>query len=156
MELKAMVGRKPRRAHDCTIAPSFLAPGSSLAPKGLKDSAQGFNPGFEVRVGKALKVASDWMRTDDWAARHPGRTRSGATREAVLQKCLVRIAARDRDVGDAFRAHRFPTVSPGLKLWAKSYRPFGAENALRVDNIGSVGRHPSLSLFTFHFSHSPV
>jgi hypothetical protein len=30
---------------------------------------------------------------------------SGATREAVLQKCLVRIAPRDREVGDAFRAH---------------------------------------------------
>jgi hypothetical protein len=129
-----MVGRKPRRAHDCTIATSFLAPGSGLAPKGRKNLAQGFNPGFEVRVGKALKVASDWIRTDEWAARHPGRTRSGAT----------------------FRAHRFPTVNPGLKPWAKYFRPFGAENALRVDNNGSLGRDPSLSPVTFHFSHSSV
>jgi hypothetical protein len=32
------------------------------------------------------------------------RPYSVATREAVLQKCLVRIAPRDREVGDAFRA----------------------------------------------------
>jgi hypothetical protein len=28
----------------------------------------------------------------------------GRPREAVLQKCLVRIAPRDREVGDTFRA----------------------------------------------------
>ena len=33
-----------------------------------------------------------------------GYAHSVATREAVLKKCPVRIAPRDREVGDAFRA----------------------------------------------------
>jgi len=95
--------------------------------------------------------------------RNPGR----ATREALRPRPrilasgvmefwstgvlrIVGIAPRGRRVGSAFRAHRFPTVNPGIKSWAKSYRPFGAENALRVGNSGSVGRDPSLSPVTFH------
>jgi hypothetical protein len=89
------------------------------------------------------------MRTDAWAARRPGRTRSGATREALRSRPRRRprprirprgvmeywsvgvlrqlgIAPRDREVGATFRALRFSTVNPGLKPWAESFRPFGA------------------------------
>jgi hypothetical protein len=47
-------------------------------------------------------------------------------REAVLQKCLVRIAPRDREVGDAFRAGRRVDAILGLKPQAESFCPFGA------------------------------
>jgi hypothetical protein len=49
------------------------------------------------------------MRTDNSAAKYPGRTRSGAT----------------------FRAHRFAVINPGLKPWAKFCCPFGAVARLR-------------------------
>ena len=62
MEHKATLGRKSQRAHDCTIATLFLAPGSGLAPKGRKASAQGFNPGLDLAFAGALKAALDPRR----------------------------------------------------------------------------------------------
>ena len=70
-----------------------------LAPKGRQDLAQGFNPGYGVLIGCALKGHRTYYST------LRSRIRSGAT----------------------VRAHPNGTVYPGLKPWAKSYRPFGAE-----------------------------
>jgi hypothetical protein len=83
------------------------------APKGQQDSAQGFNPGLVIPRRRALKVAPENDGQSLRVANSPEQLRSGATREAVLQKCLVRIAPRDREVGDAFRAHLLSYLTQG-------------------------------------------
>ena len=75
----------------------------NFAAKRLHSIAQCFNPGF-VDIQRALKVAPDLGAGVTMITSSSEQTISGA-REAVLQKCLVRIAPRDREVGDAFRAH---------------------------------------------------
>jgi hypothetical protein len=76
------------------------------APKGRKDSAQGFNPGLGVLAKRALKGhqtgIGEWTPRDKFMRAE--RIPSGAT----------------------FRAHLFATDNPGLKPRAESYRPFGA------------------------------
>jgi hypothetical protein len=76
------------------------------APKGRKDSAQGFNPGLGVLAERALK--GHQTASDEWTPQgkfmRAEQIRSGAT----------------------FRAHLFATDNPGLKPRAESYRPFGA------------------------------
>jgi hypothetical protein len=76
------------------------------APKGRKDSAQGFNPGLGVLEERALKghqtAIGVWAPRDKFTRAE--RTPSGAT----------------------FRAHLFATDNPGLRPRAESYRPFGA------------------------------
>jgi hypothetical protein len=129
------MGRKPRRAHDCTIATLFLAPGSALAPKGRKDSAQGFNPGLDITFAGALKAALDPRRVGK--AIHLERIQSGAT----------------------FRAHSVGTTYPGLKPWAKSLCPFGAGPwAKSYRCFGALSSRPVLDLspVTFHLSHSSL
>jgi hypothetical protein len=98
------------------------------APKGQQDSAQGFNPGYDILKRCALKGHKRRLGEFNGRLQSAARTHSGATREAVLQKCLVRIAPRDREVGDAFRAHPITLRYPGLKPWAKSLCPFGAKD----------------------------
>src|SRR5258707_10197981 len=79
------------------------------APKGQKDSAQGFNlgfnPGFGISTRRALKVAPDWRRLVKVVRQYSRRSSSGAT----------------------FRAHLFGTINPGLKPWAELCCPFGAD-----------------------------
>jgi hypothetical protein len=76
------------------------------APKGRKDSAQGFNPGLSVLEERALKGHQT------------------ATGEWTLQDKSMR--AELTPSGATFRAHLFATDNPGLKPRAESYRPFGA------------------------------
>ena len=156
MEHKATVGRKFRRAHDCTIATVFLAPGSGLAPKGRKDSAQGFNPGLDITFAGALKAALDPRRVGK--AIHLEHIQSGATREAVLglpsPNCTPQLG-----VGSAFRAHSVGTIYPGLKPWAKFLCPFGAGPwAKSYRCFGALSSRPVLDLspVTFHLSHSSL
>src|ERR1700732_4988143 len=78
----------------------------SDAPKGQKDSAQGFNPGLRVRT----------MRPE-----------SGARAAKLLPRMVERIVRfRTPKSGATFRAHAVKTRYPGLKPWAKSFCPFGA------------------------------
>jgi len=51
---------------------------------------------------------------------------SGATREAVLGLPSPNCTPQ-RGVGSAFRALPLGTANPGLKPWAESFCPFGAE-----------------------------
>jgi hypothetical protein len=76
------------------------------APKGQKDSAQGFNPGLRVRT----------MRPE-----------SGARAVKLLPRMVERIVrSRPPKSGATFRAHAVKTRNPGLKPWAESLCPFGA------------------------------
>jgi hypothetical protein len=86
---------------------------SFLAPKGQQDSAQGFNPGYDVLTGCALK--------------------GHQIRHALLNP-PVRISMRTCS-GAAFRAHHTETRYPGLKPWAESYRPFGARNEDSLSDV---------------------
>jgi len=73
-----------------------------FAPKGLKDSARGFNPGLAMLMRRALKGHKmEFLRGDRIIV--PVEIQSSAT----------------------FRAHVFAAVAPGLKPWAESYYPFG-------------------------------
>jgi hypothetical protein len=76
------------------------------APKGRRNSAQGFNPGLGVLEERALKghqtVIGEWTMQDKFMRAE--RIPSDAT----------------------FRAHLFATDNPGLKPRAESYHPFGA------------------------------
>jgi hypothetical protein len=98
------------------------------APKGHNNIAQGFSPGLvgkEPRPESGARMLASWPHLVQSIA--PSATPEfGAAREAVLQKCLVRIAPRDRGVEDAFRAHSAKTENPGLKPWAMLLCPFGA------------------------------
>jgi hypothetical protein len=90
------------------------------ASKGHKDSAQGFNPGLLVPMKCALKVAP----------------------EVIAQRDLTPTSAATVQSGATFRA-RFPlTPNPGLKPWAESLCPFGAESARRLSYISYVDAHP--------------
>jgi hypothetical protein len=86
---------------------------SFLAPKGQQDSAQGFNPGYDVLTGCALK--------------------GHQTRHDLLNP-LVRIPMRT--CSDAtFRAHHTEPRYPGFKPWAESYRPVGARNEDSLSDV---------------------
>ena len=67
-----------------------------VAPKGQKNLAQGFNPGYFSKRRQALKVAAE----------------KGVANPACS--------------GAALRAHRIETIYPGLKPCAESFCPFGA------------------------------
>ena len=99
----------------------------TLAPKGHKDLARGFNPGLGVLERCALKGHE--IRCDERKLHAiilgENRTYSGATREAVLGLPSPNCTP-PRGVGSAFRAHLFATINPGLKPWAKIFCPFGA------------------------------
>lgn len=79
----------------------------SGAPKGRKDSAQGFNPGFGVAKGCALKVAPEDRRCRE--DMEPPQTIPAATNSCA-----------------SFRAHFVKTPNPGLKLRAESCCSFCA------------------------------
>ena len=76
-----------------------------FAPKGQQDSARGFNAGYCINKEGALKVAPDRRRLAKMLRRYRSRTFSGA----------------------AFRAHLVGTPDPGLKPWAESCCPCGAD-----------------------------
>jgi hypothetical protein len=84
---------------------------SMHAPKGQKDSAQGFNPGYLVLTECALKVAPD-LGVRDRTIRSTIRG-SDLTARAPLSGRIVR------------------TRNPGLKPWAKFFCPFGASDRPR-------------------------
>lgn len=86
--------------------PSFNAAWQSTAPKGRNRLAQGFNPGYSVAIGCALKVAPDRVRTGS----------------SILK--LDRV----NQLWCPFRAHRTRTPYPGLKPWAVLLCSFGAED----------------------------
>jgi hypothetical protein len=98
---------------------------SFLAPKGQQDSAQGFNPGYDVLTGCALKGHQIWHGLLNPPVQIPMRTCSGAT----------------------FRAHHIETRYPGLKPWAESYRPFGARNEDSLSAVACSMRSYSHRLF---------
>jgi hypothetical protein len=75
------------------------------APKGQQDSAQGFNPGYRFLWRCALKWRQSWSNALNPWIPHDRRTHSGTT----------------------FRAHTMGPPYPGLKPWAESYCPFGAD-----------------------------
>jgi len=120
------------------------------APKGRKIIAQGFSPGLAFQIMRpesGARIRSCFQSLSRLMGR-PASPMSCASREAVLQKCLVRIAPRDREVGDAFRAVHCVDMFPGLKPRAESYCPFGTANLLR--------RMPGGTLQTIHgAAHSP-
>jgi hypothetical protein len=142
MEHKATVGRKSRRAPQRATSIGLPAPDLSRAvqlflpttqrdptldsqtsaPKGREDSAQGFNPGLNIRFAGALKAALDSRRVGKVI--HLERIQSGATHKALRTRPRrrprpriwprgmmeywsvgvlrqVRIAPRVRGVGDA-------------------------------------------------------
>jgi hypothetical protein len=76
------------------------------APKGHHRTAQGFNPGYRVALGCALKVA-------------PDRVRAGSN---------IRELDDVHELCCPFRAHRCRTLYPGLKPWAVLLCPFGADD----------------------------
>jgi hypothetical protein len=76
------------------------------APKGHKDLAQGFNPGYDVLKRCALKGHQSWLVTLNSHIQNPARIPSGAP----------------------VRAHPPTPRYPGLKPWATSLRPFGAKD----------------------------
>jgi hypothetical protein len=78
---------------------------SVFAPQGQQDSARGFNPGFGISKEGALKVAPDRRRLAKMLRQYRSRSFSGAT----------------------FRAHLVWAPDPGLKPWAESCFPFGAD-----------------------------
>jgi hypothetical protein len=90
------------------------------APKGHKDSAQGFNPGLLVPMKCALKVAPKAITQSDRTPTRAATVHTGAT----------------------FRARFRLTPNPGLKPWAESLCPFGAESAHRLGFIPYVDAHP--------------
>lgn len=82
----------------------------AFAPKGLKDSAQGFNPGLNVLMSRALKVAPDGIVAGDVCV---------LTNRALIRHLMP------------LQGILCTTLDPGLKPWAEFYRPFGAENMRR-------------------------
>jgi hypothetical protein len=76
----------------------------NLAPKGQKDSARGFKPGYGKQSGAALKAAVE-------------------RRNPVLPHLSICPAHR---IWRPFRARRAITRYPGLKPRAESCCPFGA------------------------------
>jgi hypothetical protein len=143
MEHKATVGRKSRRAHDCTIATLFLAPGSGLAPKGRKDSAQGFNPGLDITFAGALKAALDPRRIGK--AIHLERIQSGATREALRSRPRRRPRPRIRPRGVMeYWPARIATRSVAggsvgvLRQLGIAPRVRGVGSAFRAHSVGTI------------------
>ena len=80
-----------------------------LAPKGQKNLAQGFNPGYFSKKCQALPVRRSSGPWDEGG-------KVAADRRVASPACS----------GAAFRAHRIKTIYPGLKPWAESFCPFGA------------------------------
>jgi len=101
-----------------------------FAPKGQQDSARGFNPGYCINEEGALKVAPDRRRLAKMLRRYRSRTFSGA----------------------AFRAHLVGTLDPGLKPWAESCCPFGADQ-LSLCSATQTSLHYS-NCFSFNSSNS--
>jgi hypothetical protein len=101
---------------------------STLAPKGRRDSAQGFNPGYHIlrrcawdEGGKGQQIWRDGLNL---RIQRPVPASSSAT----------------------FRARRIGVVNPGLKPWAESFCPFGASSVRAIDSFSPLTFHISRSL----------
>jgi hypothetical protein len=142
------------------------------APKGHKDSAQGFNPGLGVSQRRALKVAPtprmrgaipnrlstptlQYSITPRGRIRGRGRERSASRVApefgAVTPKIADRRFGRPRLIfGCPFRAHRQKTHDPGLKPWAESCCSFGAEERVLELDLGSASMAICFDIHRFH------
>jgi hypothetical protein len=89
-------------------------------PKGLKDSARGFNPGFGIKKNCPLPVRRSFGSPGDEGGK------AAPERPPIGRAPVPTPDARPS--GATFRAHSIQTANPGLKPWAESLSPFGTKH----------------------------
>jgi hypothetical protein len=86
----------------------------AFAPKGLKDSAQGFDPGLNVSMSRALKVAPDGIVSGDVCV--------------VIGRAVIPRLMPLQGISGT-------TLNPGLKPWV--LKPLRGRNRMEQSRNGS-------------------
>ncbi len=94
------------------------------APKGLQNSAQGFNPGNRQNKRFALKGREMWVQMK---LRWPRKSQSAQLGPATIGPSDP-AALLGHSIWRPFRARRSWWQFPGLKPWAEVCSPCGAKN----------------------------
>jgi hypothetical protein len=105
-----------------------MDPRPAPKPKGLQNSAQGFNPGKPQNKRFALKLKGREMRVPDKVAPLPRKSQSAQLGRATIGPSDPLPLVRTFDLAPLSGRVALGGRFPGLKPWAEFYGPCGAQN----------------------------